>query len=177
MSSLWTPGGEHRVPREPSEPAGREGEEEGAGPADLSDLPGYDELTPDQREQAEALARELTEARQRIAETPASEVVANHVMGLYELAAIHLSGQPPALAEAQVAIDAMAAVVTALPGRLGVNEKTLRDALQQLQMAFVQLKAADEAGAEEPRAQGGPEPDGGDAEDTTDATGAGDPAD
>ncbi len=151
MSSLWTPGGEHEVPREP-----REAAESGDEPVgDLSDIPGFDELTPEQQEQAKQMARELAEARQRIAETPAVEVVANHVMGLYELAAIHLSDQPPALGEAQVAIDAMAAVVQALEGRLGTNEKTLRDALGQLQMAFVQLKQAaaqpePSAGAAEP---------------------------
>lgn len=136
--SLWTPGGEHEVPRnQPSEPAGQP-------PAadeleDLSDLPGYDELTPEQQAQAQAMARELAEARERIAQTPAAEVVANHAMGLYELAAIHLGSQPPALDEAKVAIDAMTGIVGAIPGRLGENEAVLRDALQQLQLAFVQL--------------------------------------
>lgn len=138
MSSLWTPGGEHEVPRnQPQQPAQ-------APPAadeieDLSDLPGYDELTPEQQAQAQEMARELAEARARIAETPAAEVVANHAMGLYELAAIHLGGEPPALDEAKVAIDAMTAIVGALPGRLGANEPVLREALQQLQLAFVQL--------------------------------------
>ena len=135
--SLWTPGGEHEVPRnQPSEPA--------AAPMpddieDLSDLPGYDELTPEQQAQARAMARELAEARERLAQTPAAEVVANHAMGLYELAAIHLGGQPPALDEAKVAVDAMTGILGALPGRLGENEAVLREALQQLQLAYVQL--------------------------------------
>ena len=73
---------------------------------------------------------------------PAGQVVANHVMGLYELAAIHLSSQPPNLAEGRVAIDAMAGVVEALEGRLGENEPVLRDALAQLRLAFVQLQGA-----------------------------------
>ena len=85
------------------------------------------------------MAAELAEARARIAETPAAEIVANHVMGMYELAAIHLGAETPALEEARVAIDAMAAVVAALPGRLGQNETVLREALQQLQLAFVQV--------------------------------------
>ncbi len=138
MSSLWTPGGEHEVPRnQPQQPA----QEPPAGEDfdDLSELPGYDDLTPEQQAQAQEMARELAEARARIAETPAAEVVANHAMGLYELAAIHLGGQPPALDEAKVAIDAMTAVVGALPGRLGANEPVLREALQQLQLAYVQL--------------------------------------
>ena len=66
-------------------------------------------------------------------------------MGMYELAAIHLSSQPPAFAEAQVAIDGMSAIVEALEGRLGENEPTLKDALSQLKMAYVQLKGAAEA--------------------------------
>ena len=139
MSSLWTPGGEHRVPRnQPTDPAPESSETE-IDVEDLSDLPGYDELTPEQQEQAQAMARELAEARARISETPAAEVVANHAMGLYELAAIHLGAQPPSLEEARVAIDAMSALVAALPGRLGANEAVLREALQQLQLAFVQL--------------------------------------
>ena len=141
MSSLWTPGGEHEVPRDRPAP---QQSAPSAAPApdaieDLSDLPGYDDLTPEQQAQAQAMARELAEARERIAQTPAAEVVANHAMGLYELAAIHLGGQPAALDEAKVAIDAMTGIIGALPGRLGENEPVLREALQQLQLAYVQL--------------------------------------
>ena len=62
------------------------------------------------------MAAEMDEVRQQLASVPASVVVANHAMGLYELAAIHLSSQPPNFAEAQVAIDAMAAIVEGLRG-------------------------------------------------------------
>jgi len=58
---------------------------------------------------------------------------------MYELAAIHLSQQEPNLAEAGLAIDAMAAVVEGLSGRLGENEPTLREALGQLRLVFVEL--------------------------------------
>ena len=44
--------------------------------------------------------------------------------------------------EAQVAIDGFAALVEALRGRLGADEATLVDALNQIRMAFVQLRAA-----------------------------------
>ena len=44
------------------------------------------------------------------------------------------------LLEASVAIDAMAAIVDGVGDRLGPNRSVLRDALAQLQMAFVQLK-------------------------------------
>ena len=69
-------------------------------------------------------------------------VVANHAMGCYELAAIHLSSQPPKLAEAQLAIDAFAALLGVTEGRLGEDESTLQDALAQIRLAYVQVKAS-----------------------------------
>ena len=135
--SLWTPEGEHRVPRDsPASPASATPDSEGAPPSD-DPLAG---LTDEQREAAMAMAAEMEEVRQQLSSVPAAVVVANHAMGLYELAAIHLSAEPPNFVEAQVAIDAMAAIVEGLQGRLGENEPTLQDALRQLQMAYVQLK-------------------------------------
>lgn len=90
-------------------------------------------------ESAEALAA-LAETRQRIAEAPANVVVVNHVMGLYELAAIHLSAEPPRLQEAALAIDAVACNVEGLGTRLGDEHKTLQDALGNIRLAFVQIK-------------------------------------
>ena len=87
------------------------------------------------RAQLEAMQRELAEA-------PASIVVANHAFGLFELAALHLSLQPPNLDQAALAIDAMAAIVEGLAGRLEEAEPQLREALAQLRMAFVQIKSA-----------------------------------
>lgn len=152
MSSLWTPGGEHEVPRDAS-PSPQPDAPSQAPPApenldDVTSMPGYDELTAEQQAQAQEMAHELAEARMRLMETPAAEVVANHAMGLYELAAIHLGAQPPSIDEAKVAIDAMTGIVTQLPGRLGDNETVLREALQQLQLAFVQLSNA-EGGVEQ----------------------------
>jgi hypothetical protein len=135
MSSLWTPEGERPVNR-PRSDAPRE--------ASSTAQPGWpegSELTADERAQAEELAREMAAVRDQLARTPAAVVIANHVMGFYELAAIHLSQQPPNFAEASVAIDAMASVLDKLRGRLGENEQTLRDALAQLQMAYVQLQS------------------------------------
>ena len=88
------------------------------------------------------VAAEMAEVRRRLAEVPAEQVVANHLMGLYELGAIHLSQSPTDFGAAALAIDAMAAVLDGLPGRLGEAESTLRDALAQIRLAFVQLKAA-----------------------------------
>lgn len=82
----------------------------------------------------------LEESRQRIAQTPAHVVVVNHVMGLYELAAIHLSAEPPRLQDAALAIDAVACIVEGLGARLGEEHKTLTDALGNIRLAFVQIK-------------------------------------
>jgi hypothetical protein len=135
MASLWTPDGERPVARGAAQPAA-----EPTGPRRPGDPRGAD-LTDDERAQAEELAREMAAVREQLARTPAAVVVANHVMGFYELAAIHLSQQPANFPEATVAIDAMSAVLDKLRDRLGENEQTLRDALAQLQMAFVQLQS------------------------------------
>lgn len=135
--SLWTPGGEHEVPRDqpPSPAAGPAGDD--INPEDLSD---------EDRARLEQMAQEMAEVREQLLQVPASTVVANHAMGLYELAAIHLSNQPPNLGEGRVAIDAMAGIVEGLTGRLGEHEQVLRDALAQLRLAFVQLKGAQGVG-------------------------------
>ncbi len=88
-----------------------------------------------------------------MAEVPAEVVVINHAMGLYELAAIHLSAAPPDLAAAALAIDAFACLVEGLGERLGPDVATLRDALAQIRMAFVQIKQGAE-GAESAEAPG-----------------------
>lgn len=132
MPTLWTPDGERNVEREsptpPTEPVGAPTEASKApagasGAADGSPLSAselkaqaeqlgidLDSLSPEERAQAEAAVAEMAETRARLAETPASEVIANHLMGFYELGAIHLSRQPPAFEDAALAIDA-------LPGR------------------------------------------------------------
>jgi hypothetical protein len=85
---------------------------------------------------------ELAALRDQLARTPASVVVANHCLGLWELAALHLSLHPPQLDQAAVAIDALGAIVERLEGRLGEEEATLKEGLAQLRLAFVQVKAA-----------------------------------
>lgn len=90
------------------------------------------------------MERELAAMQEEVASTPASVVVANHAVGLFQLAAIHLNRRPPNLEEGQLAVDAMGALVEGMAGRLGEEEQSLRDGLGQLRMAFVQLKAATE---------------------------------
>ena len=84
----------------------------------------------------------LRDVQARLAEVPAEIVVTNHVMGLYELAAIHLSADPPDLRAAALAIDAVACLVEGLGDRLGEDAPTMRDALANIRLAFVQVKGA-----------------------------------
>jgi hypothetical protein len=93
----------------------------------------------------EAASAVLDEARRRLAEVPAEVVVTNHVMGLYELAAIHLGATPPDLHQAALAIDSVACLVEGLGDRLGGDAGTLRDALANIRLAFVQIKGAQPA--------------------------------
>ena len=80
----------------------------------------------------------VAEAKRRLAEVPASVVVANHAMGLFELAAIHLSAEPPRLADASVAIDALGYVVEGLGERIGEHHDTLTAALGNIRLVFVE---------------------------------------
>src|SRR5690606_21207458 len=122
-------------------PAG--GGQAGGGPDILAGLSEeqraeYDRLSPEDQEQARQLIAQMAESRRQVLATPAAVVVANHAMGLYELAAIHLGAETPQLPEAKLAIDALAALLDAVESQLGDDGRTLRDALAQIQLAFVQ---------------------------------------
>ncbi len=133
MSSLWTPGGEHPIDRDRDRRASGPAPETAQGTQGAGAAPSEDEL----RERAAQLQQYLLEA-------PAPDIVAQHAMGLYELAAIHLSQDEPRLDDARLAIDAFGALVEGLEGRLGEAEGQLREVLPQLKMAYVQV--ADRAG-------------------------------
>lgn len=140
MSTLWTPGGERPVgggtapgPAAAPPGAGQPGSRAPAGAGG-----------PETEEELEARMAEL---RHQLAETPAALVVANHCFGLFELGALHLSLQPPQLDQAQVAIDALGAVVEGLAGRLGEEEQTLKEGLTQLRLAYVQMRTVTAGGA------------------------------
>lgn len=135
MSGLWTPGGDE---------FGRSGD---AGQREAG-LP----AGADAAEQA-AVEEELRQVRAEIAGTPAIDIVANHAIGLWQLAVLHLNpepGQPLRLSEAAVAIDAMGGMVEALGDRLGEHAEPLRAAVTQLRLAFVEIQrqAAGDGGAE-----------------------------
>ena len=116
MGTIWTPGGE--------QPVGGEGQPVGAEPP------------------PEELEAELAEVQRQLLETPASVIIANHAIGLFQLAALHLNQQPPNFVDAQLAIDALGSIVEGLGERLGPDAEALRDALAQIRLAFVQIKSA-----------------------------------
>ena len=151
MSSLWTPEGEHHVPRPgeggsgtggtsgPSSPGGP-GSPRGPGSpsGDLQDTgPG-----PMMSEEERATEEELLEVAAQLAAAPAEDVVANHCYGLFELAALHLSQQPPRFDKARLAIDALGLLVDGLGDRLGQHAPPLAEGLAQLRLAFVRISSA-----------------------------------
>lgn len=138
MSSLWTPSGEQ--PIRPESPASGPASPPGAGapPGAAGGRPPPGGTEPSEEE----IRAELAEISRQLLQTPASVVVANHCIGLFQLAALHLDQEPPNLAEARVAIDALGAIVETLGNRLGQEEGPLRDALHQLRVAFVGAQQA-----------------------------------
>lgn len=100
----------------------------------------FEQMSPEEQQQIADAQQAMEESRARLASVPAEVVVTNHVMGLYELAAIHLSAEEPDLAQAALAIDALACLVDGLGDRLGPEAPTMVDALQNIRLAFVQIK-------------------------------------
>jgi hypothetical protein len=94
----------------------------------------------------------MDDVRRQLAEVPVEVVITNHVMGLYELAAIHLSASPPDLRQAVLAIDAVACLVEGLDERLGEDVLTLREALANIRLAFVQIKGQQQRQGQQPAA-------------------------
>ena len=137
MSSLWTPSGEHEPSGGPPPGPGADGTPPSGPPGPPGDDPSPEEIEA------------LREVHARLMATPVEDVIANHALGLWQVALVHLgvitppddTGTPPApdLASAGLAIDAMAALVDGLGPRLGVHEQVLHDALTQAQMLFVEV--------------------------------------
>ena len=127
MSSFWTPSGEHEVPNE----------DNGGGAFDpqVSGV-GDPEIDP---ETAAAMEQQLREAQEQLLSVPAGQIVANHVIGLFELAALHLRVDPPNLDEARLPIDAMGILVEQLGDQLPEHQ-TLAAALHQIRLAFVEVQ-------------------------------------
>lgn len=90
----------------------------------------------------EEMAAELDQLRRQLADTPVETVVANHCYGLFELAALHLSLDPPRLEAARLAIDALGCLVEGLSSRLGEQGPALEEGLAQIRLAFVQIQGS-----------------------------------
>lgn len=144
MSSIWTPSGEYRPPEEPR---GGEPGEPGSGAPEPRTAEDGRPVTPDELEAMRRLHEQLRG-------TPAVDIVANHVVQLFQLALVYLgagaapdeaaAGPAADLVQAGIVIDTMAAIVDGLGPRLVQHEQTLRDALTQLQLLWVEI--ADESG-------------------------------
>jgi len=132
MSSLWTPSGEHPLDDEADPP------ESGRSASGFDDDP----------------AADVERLQAQLASAPAEVVVANHCYGLFELAAVYLSQNPPLLSEAALAIDAFGALVEGLGDRLGEASPPLREALAQVRLAYVQIRTAHEAATAPPGPDG-----------------------
>jgi Domain of unknown function (DUF1844) len=119
VTGLWTPDGEH-------EPRADAAVDDGVDPE---------------------LAEHLAAVQDELAATPVEVVVANHAIGLFQLAALHLNRTPPDLQAGRLAIDAMAALVEGLHGRLGEYEEQLLQGLADVRLAYVTLasRSSDEA--------------------------------
>jgi hypothetical protein len=137
MSTLWTPEGERPIRRDPAPtgqpaPAGPPG---GGAPPMGPDGPDGDEMSADDE-------AALAELQDQLARTPVELVIANHAFGMFELAALHLSSDPPRLPQARLAIDALGALVEGLAGKLSDYEEQLVEGLANLRMAYVQIRGA-----------------------------------
>jgi hypothetical protein len=131
VSTLWTPGGEQE-PSPQNAQAGVPGAETGADAGEMD-------------EQAREQLRQL---REQLAATPVADIVANHAIGLWELALLHLSpaeGDAPDLEQAQLAVDGVATLVEGLGDRLGRHEEPLREALRQLRLAYVEISRREQS--------------------------------
>jgi hypothetical protein len=140
MSTLWTPEGERPIRRDPPPSAEHP---PGSGSPGGSGGPGE----PDEEISEEEVREQMDQLREQLARTPAEMVIANHAFGLFELAALHLSLQPPQLEQARLAIDALAALVEGLGARLGEAAPQLTEGVSQLRLAYVQIHRAVETGA------------------------------
>lgn len=127
MSGLWTPsGGDPTGDRTPPDV-----------PVDGAEPPSPEEI---------AAIRDL---HAQLVAAPVLDVIVNHALGIWQLALVHLGVVTPPdeqgnlpqpdLASAGLAIDTLAAIVDGLGERLGEHEVTLRDALAQAQMLFVEI--------------------------------------
>lgn len=122
------PGAGHHAPPSGAVPGSAEPEGAFAPP------PGAEPIwTPEQ----EAEARRVVE---QISQVPARDWIADSCVRLANVASVKLDGGQTA--EAQLAIDALAALVTAVGPHMGDAEGPLRQTVAQLQLAYAEVMSA-----------------------------------
>jgi hypothetical protein len=129
MSTLWTPEGEHRIPRENS----ANNKEPSIEPEQMTEsVPNIDDMSEEELEEM------VNKVRSEVLSTPAIQIILNHISGLGELAAIHLSVDKPDLNSARLAIDCLEAISTTIKDRVDAQISDAVDTmLNQLRMAWI----------------------------------------
>lgn len=117
--------GEPRAPEPPPAPP----QDRASAPEDTSTTGEEPIWTPEQEAEAQRMV-------EQIAQVPAQEWVADSCVRLANVASVKLDRQQPA--EAQIAIDALAAIVAAVGPGMGAAEAPLKQTVAQLQMAYAQ---------------------------------------
>lgn len=106
-----------------------------------------EDLSPqEQAAQQKQMQKEFEQTKKQIAEAPVEQIISTHVIGLYELAVIHLQQEVPNLEAAKIAIDAMAGLLDGVEGQIGEPEEPMKKLLSDLQMAFVKLNQQEDEG-------------------------------
>jgi hypothetical protein len=87
---------------------------------------------------------QMREMLTRLADTPVEAIATQFAVEFQEIAVLHLglaAERPESLAQARLAIDAMAAIVDAVGDRFGPNAEPLRQAVQALQLGYVEVSS------------------------------------
>lgn len=137
--SLWTPDGEHPVNTDAPTPQADPDSPSSIESDEMSEQ--YPSLDP---EMTTEVQEQLANVQAQLLAAPVDRVVSNHVMGLFELASLHLRSEDSDLENARLPIDAMGLLVDNLGDRLAEHD-TLAAALAQLRMAYVEVKNSQEA--------------------------------
>ncbi|MBI2169481.1 MAG: hypothetical protein HYU28_08275 [Actinobacteria bacterium] len=108
--------------------------------------PGDDEPeveVEDEDEEQVRARQELNRIRDELLSTPVRDIVANHAIGLWQLAVLHLGlddeEHAPNLEEAKLAIDSLWSLVEGTIDRLGDHAEPLRAALTNIRLAYVRV--------------------------------------
>jgi len=74
--------------------------------------------------------------------TPVTDIIANQLFVLFQIAAMYLGESPARLADAQLVIDVASSMITTGSTRLGEHGELYKTALAELQQAYVRASAA-----------------------------------